>query len=262
MGGFEMTQENIFLQDVGMKSLTIPLIVDSKINPDGQHTVANVSISARIMHDFRAEWIDMFIQTLHVQGIGTVQKSLRSNIVDYLNLLNANAVRVDIEYPFFVEKTTPVSKEKCLVRYLCSNTAKITSTNSDPTILFKIEVPVITTYPVVLQGNQGGLFAQISCVSVEIQPVNDIFPEDIVDIVEKHALSPVYSFVTKEDQEHIINKVHSVEKTSVVMIDEIKKDLASNDNVHSYSVTSTNAGILHSYTTFVNIEKSIWIPFS
>jgi GTP cyclohydrolase I len=257
-----MTEENKFLQDVGMKGLTIPLIVNSKMNPDGQHTVANVSISARIMHNFRAEWIDMFIQTLHVHGIDTVQKNLRSNIVDYLNLLNAGAVKVDIEYPFFIEKSTPVSKEKCLVRYLCTNTAKITSTNNDPTILFKIEIPVITTYPVMLSGNLGGLFAQMSCVTVEIDPIKDIFPEDIVEIVERHALSPVYSFVTKEDQEHIINKVHSVEITSVDMIDEIKKELASNRNINWYSVTSTNAGILHSYTTFINIEKSNWIPFS
>ena len=110
-----MTEENKFLQDVGMKGLAIPLIVNSKLNPDGQHTVADVSISARIMHDFRAEWIDTFIQTLHKHGIGTVQKSLRTNIVDYLNLLNASAVKVDIDYPFFIEKTTPVSKEKCLV---------------------------------------------------------------------------------------------------------------------------------------------------
>ena len=184
------------------------------------------------------------------------------HIIDYLDLLNASAVKVDIEYPFFIEKTTPVSKEKCLVRYLCTNTAKITSTNNDPTIMFKIEIPVITTYPVMLRGNQGGLFAQMSCVTVEIESEKDIFPEDIVDLVERHALSPVYSFVTKEDQQHIINKVHSVEKTSVDMVDEIKKELASNRNVSWYSVTSTNDGMLHSYNTFINIEKSSWIPFS
>ena len=102
----------------------------------------------------------------------------------------------------------------------------------------------------------------MSCVTVEIEPKNGVFPEDIVDIVDRHALSPVYSFVTKEDQEHIINKVHSVEKTSVDMIDEIKKELASNDNISWYSATSANFGILHSYATFINIEKSIWIPFS
>jgi len=56
-----MTQENKaarFLQDVGMKNLPIPLIVLSRENTDGQHTVANVSISARIMQEFRPDWIN------------------------------------------------------------------------------------------------------------------------------------------------------------------------------------------------------------
>ncbi|NVN91237.1 MAG: GTP cyclohydrolase I FolE2 [Desulfuromonadales bacterium] len=260
-----MTQENKetrFLQDIGMKNLPIPLIVLSRNNPDGQHTVAHVAISARIMQDFKADWIDAFIQVLHTHGSDTVQKSLRSNIVDYLNLLNASSVRVDLDYPFFMEKLTPASKEKCLVRYLCTYSAKITSTNSDATILFKIEIPVITTYPINHQSSKGGLFAQMSCVTVELESVKDIFPEDIVELVEKHALSPVYSFLAKEDQEFIINKVHTVEKSSVDMIDEIKKELAGNQNVKWYSVTSANYGILHSYTTFINTEKSNWIPFS
>ena len=260
-----MTQENKaarFLQDVGMKNLPIPLIVLSRENTDGQHTVANVSISARIMQEFRADWIDAFIQVLHKHGSETVQKSLRSTIVDYLNLLHASSVKVDLEYPFFMEKITPASREKCLVRYLCTYSAKITSTNTDATILFKIEIPVITTYPTKHQNSKGGLFAQMSSVTVELESVKDVFPEDIVELVEKHALSPVYSFLAKEDQEYIIDKVHRVEKTSVDMIDEIKKELAGNQDVGWYSVTSANYGILHSYTTFINIEKSTWIPFS
>lgn len=254
--------ENKFLQDVGVKNVPIPLIALSKTNPDGQHTVANVSISARIMQEFRADWIDRCIQVLHKHGIGTVQKNLRTNIVDYLTLLNASAVKVELEYPFFVKKTTPASREKCQVRYVCTCTAKITSTNSVPTVLFKIEIPVITTYPVKLGGSQGGLFAQTSTVTVELESGKDIFPEDLIEIVEKHALSPVYSFLTTEDQEHIIKKVHSVEITSVDMIDGIKTDLAGNTDISWYSVTSTNYGILHSYTTFINTEKSDWIPLS
>lgn len=260
-----MTQEGKetrFLQDVGMKNLPIPLIVLSRKNPDGQHTVANVSISARIMQDFKADWIDAFIQVIHKHGSNEVQKSLRSNTVDFLNLLKASSVRVDLEYPFFMEKMTPASKEKSLVRYLCTYSAKITSTNADATILFKIEIPVITTYPINHQSSKGGLFVQMSSVTVELESEKDIFPEDIVELVEKHALSPVYSFLAKEDQEYIINKVHTIEKSSVDMIDEIKKDLAINKDVKWYSVTSADYGILHSYTTFLNIEKSNWIPFS
>jgi len=77
--------------------------------------IANISVSARIMREFEARWIDKFIQIIHrhKDRIGT--RSLSENIMDYLRELEATAVKIDFTYPYFVEKSTPVSKETCLV---------------------------------------------------------------------------------------------------------------------------------------------------
>jgi hypothetical protein len=65
-GGWIMTEKNKFLEDVGMNNLPFPMKVLSRGNPDGQSTIANISISARIMHEFEAKWIDKFMQILHL----------------------------------------------------------------------------------------------------------------------------------------------------------------------------------------------------
>ena len=57
-----MTEEKRFLVDVGMNNLPFPMKVTSKINPEGQFTVAGISISARVMQEFEAKSIDKFIQ--------------------------------------------------------------------------------------------------------------------------------------------------------------------------------------------------------
>jgi GTP cyclohydrolase FolE2 len=99
-------------------------------------------------------------------------------------------------------------------------------------------------------------------VDIEVQSQKDVFPEDLVALVDKSALVPVYSFLTEEDQAHVISKVHSTMKTSVVMVDEIKEDLANMRDIDGYSVSCANFGMLHSYSTFVGIAKSMWIPLS
>jgi GTP cyclohydrolase I len=257
-----MIEEKAFLEDVGIKDLPFPMKVISKVNPDGQQTIANISINARILQEFSAEWIDKFIRILHShrEKIGTV--TLSANIPDYLNELKASMVVVDFSYPYFIEKITPVSKEKCLVRYLCSFSVKAHVTMDKPKILFKIAVPALTTYPLSNEDQKGGLFAQLSIVNIEIEPKDQIFPEDIVDMVDKHAIAPVYSFLTKEDQRFIINKLHTEKKTSVILTDEIKDELTHNRNVEWYKVGCTNYGMLHSYLTLISTEKSMWIPFS
>ncbi len=257
-----MIKEKAFLEDVGMRDLPFPMKVISKFNADGQPTIANISINARIMRDFEPEWIDKFIRILHShrEKIGT--STLTTNILDYLKELNASMVVIDFSYPFFIEKTTPVSKEKCLVRYMCSYSVKAYLTMDKPDILFKISVPALTTYPLSNEELKGGLFAQLSIVNIEIEPKKQIFPEDIVDIVDRHAIAPVYSFLTKEDQNFIINKLHTEKKTSVILTDEIKDEFAHNSEVEWYKVSCTNYGMMHSYLTLISTEKSMWIPFS
>jgi GTP cyclohydrolase I len=214
------------------------------------------------MQEFEAQWIDKFIRIVHEHRDRIGTKTLSVNIMDYLKELNATTVRIDFDYPLFIEKLTPVSKEKCLVRYRCTYSAKADSIEAKPKIFFKIEVPAITTYPASDPEKPGGLFGQLSIVVIEIQSQQDVYPEDIVDIVDKHALSPVYSFLTAEDQSFIIQKVHSEQKTSVVMTDEIKSELARNPAIDWYSVRCSNFGMLHSYSTVIGTEKSRWVPFS
>ena len=247
--------------DVGMKNLPFPLKVASRENEAGIHTVGSISVNAHIMQEFEATWIDKFIQILHQhrQIVGT--KSLKNNIEAYRREFRDAPVRIDFEYPFFVEKTTPVTHEKCLVRYLCSYSVKATSVQ-EPKILFKIDVPVITTYPESSFLTTERLFGQLSVVTVEVESGQDVFPEDFVDIVDKHALMPVYSYLTPEDQDYVIQQIHKSNKTSVVMVDEIREELARRQNIEWYSVRCANFGMLHSYSTYIGTEKSSWVPFS
>ncbi|HOJ40888.1 MAG TPA: GTP cyclohydrolase, FolE2/MptA family, partial [bacterium] len=161
-----------------------------------------------------------------------------------------------------VEKITPVSREKCLVQYLCTYSVKVSSVDEKPRVLFGMEIPVITTYPGSSPESPGGLFGQLSIVEIQVESSQDIYPEDLVEITDRHALAPVYSFLTPEDQLAIIQKVHTEVKSSVTMTDEIKEELARQRAIDWYAVRCSNFGMLHSYSTVISTEKSMWVPFS
>ncbi|MDD2335148.1 MAG: GTP cyclohydrolase, FolE2/MptA family [Geobacteraceae bacterium] len=257
-----MKEEKRFLQDVGMSDLPFPLKVQSRDNKEGQHTIAQISIAARIMHEFEARWIDKFVQIVHQHQDNIGSDSLKVNILDYMKELNATKVKVDFNYPFFIEKKTPVAKESCLVRYMCTYSASVSKSDLKPKTSLKITIPCITSYPASDIDKPGGLFGQLSNVEIEVQAQNEIYPEDLIELVDKCALVPVYSFLTEEDQAYVINKVHSEKKSSVVMIDEIKDALANMREIEGYSVSCSNYGMLHSYSTFIGTAKSMWIPLS
>ncbi len=254
-----MPDKSTFVEDVGLENLPFPMKVPTRENGEGQPTIANISVFARVMRDFQAEWIHKFVQILHQHGDRISPKILKANILDYLTKLSATAVQVNFDYPFFMKKTTPVSKEKCLVRYMCTYTAKASKVGGE-SVRFKIQVPVMTTYPGSSEEKASGLFGQMSVVTIELTSAGEIFPEDLVDLVDKYAISPVYSYLTEADQDHIIEKLHSVKKTSVELVDDIKSELSHSSDISWYSVNCSNFGMLHSYSTVIGIEKSPWIP--
>ncbi len=257
-----MSSSKRFLVDVGIKDLPFPIRVASRECPGGQPTVASIEISARVMQRFEARWIDAFIRVLHKHkdeiGAGQVAQHAEA----YLDELNAAMVRIDFTFPFFVEKLTPVSQEQCLVRYMCTSSAKLHSAHSAPKRMMRMEVPCITTYPSSSLAQSGGLFGQLSIFEIEIESDADVFPEELVDIVDRNAVAPLYSFLTEEDQAYIIDQVHSVEKSSVVVTDEVKEELAHNKEIASYAVRCSNFGMLRPYSTFLATEKSKWVPGS
>jgi GTP cyclohydrolase I len=214
------------------------------------------------MHRFEAQWIDTFVRILHEHRDRVGAKTLKTNIVDYYKALQAVSVTATFDYPYFVEKRTPVSKEKCLVAYQCTYSAKISGIEPTPGLRFAIKVPCITTYPASVSDGEKGLFGQLSVVAIDTRLSGDVYPEDLIEIVDQHALAPIYSFLAKEDQTYLIHKIHSEEKTSVVMVNEIKGALSRSPNIEWYSVRCANYGMLHTYHTAIATEKSQWVPYS
>ncbi len=76
-----MIDEKKFLVDVGFRDLPFPMRVISKVEPEGQFTIAKISINAQIMQEFEAQWIDKFIQIVHAHRNRIGTKTLKNNIM-------------------------------------------------------------------------------------------------------------------------------------------------------------------------------------
>lgn len=258
----DMPDREIQMLDVGMQGLEHPMRVASRRDPQGQATIATINITARISREFQAQSIQKFIEIIqrHGEAIGT--RTLRRNIIDYLRELQATAVTIDFSYPYFIEKAAPKSGLANLIRYKCTYSAKATASDDYPRLSFKIRVPALTTDPGSNPASDCGLFAQLSRVEIEVQPRNEVFPEDLVEIVDRQALCPIYPFLTSEDQSEVVQRVHSTRRSSVVMVDAIKEELARNSSLEWYAVRCENYSMLNPYSTLLTTEKSVWIPCS
>ena len=149
-----------------------------------------------------------------------------------------------------------------MVHYRCRYDAKLPSITDQPTVRFRMEIPAITTYPVSKPDSPGGLFDQLSVFSVDTESYQEVYPEELVSIVDRSASAPVYSFLSEEDQQLLIEQVHARERYSNVVAEEIDREVGKISTVTWHAVSVTNLGMLHSYSTFASVHKDDWSPFS
>ncbi|MFH2049519.1 MAG: GTP cyclohydrolase, FolE2/MptA family [bacterium] len=257
-----MPDKKRHLVDVDLNDFKYPLKVSSPSYPNGMPTIATISIHARINHDFAARWIEKFINILHQHRDSIGSSSLKTNVLDYLNELEANKVQVIFEYPYFVEKITPISKQKDLVPYQCKYTVRVSCTDNCPISTLKIEIPTITTDPASKPDNERGLFAQKSVCHIEVESDREVYPDEFVSLVDRHALIPIHSFLSLEDKAHLIETAHTKCKSSVVMIEEIQEELAQKNYINWYKIKCNNYGLLNLHNTGIGAEKDLGILLS
>jgi GTP cyclohydrolase IB len=248
--------------DAGFQGLPFPMRVPSRANREGQATVADISISARIRGVHEGEWIHQIMRILHEHRDRIGVSTLRINIMDYLLQLDADMVRVDFKYPFFIEKLTPVSREKCLVCYPCSYSARVPSVTGSPRIFFSVTVPVLTSFPAPALYGYNSPPTQVSRLEIETESLVDIFPEDLVALADTHALSPVYSFLTSEDQAYVIDRLATQRKDVETVIEGISNELSRNRSLASYAIRSHSGATLFSYDTLLSADKRMLVPAS
>ncbi|MGB5748561.1 MAG: hypothetical protein WBM69_16390 [Desulfobacterales bacterium] len=93
-----MVDTKNFLVDVETKDLPFPMRVISKKNSGGQPTVANISISARIMQEFEARWIDRFIRVLHQHRDSIGTGTLRTNSEKKSSVVLTDEIKNDLRH--------------------------------------------------------------------------------------------------------------------------------------------------------------------
>jgi GTP cyclohydrolase I len=247
--------------DTGLKDLPFPMRVSSRENPEGQWTVAAISVSARVRRKQEGDWIQQILRILHAHRDRIGASTLRGNIMDYLLHLEAEMVRVDFRYPFFYEKRTPKSREKCLLCYPCTYSAKVPSIEEAPRIFLKMEIPVLTSFPMPEAAATLPPPVQQSRIIIETESKKDIFPEDLVDLADRHALSPVYTFLTGEDLAFLAARFRNSRKSIEETIEGINHELALNHDIGWHSIRCSNKGLLYSYETEMSADKKMLSPF-
>jgi GTP cyclohydrolase I len=234
---------------VGVKNFRFPITVLDKTNGK-QHTVANVNMYVSLPHNFRGTHMSRFIEILNeYDQISTID--IPMILTDMKKRLDAEKAYFQIEFPYFITKKAPVSLSESVMEYICS----IKGDSSVDSYTLSVRVPVLSLCPCSKEISENGAHNQRSIVIITVQTNKKIYFEELIEIAENSASSPLYSLLKRSDEKYITEFSYS----KPVFVEDIVRNAAMKlkelSGIEAFSVESDNMESIHNHSAYAKITS-------
>jgi len=243
---------NIDIMKVGVKDINYPVIVLDRAK-GVQHTVATVNMYVSLPHHFKGTHMSRFIEVLN-RYHGSISPKTFLDILDELRQsLEAKSANVEMTFPYFVEKSAPVSGSQSLMEYKCSYIGEVNDNKRD--FLVGIKVPINTLCPCSREISDRGAHNQRGIVTVKLKFDKFFWIEDVIKLIEESASCDVYALLKREDEKHLTEHAYDHPMFVEDVVREVTLRLSRDKNFTWFSVEAENFESIHNHSAYAFVES-------
>jgi len=176
---------------------------------------------------------------------------------DMRERLDAEASQIEISFPYFLERSAPVTGSTALLEYGCTFRGERNGQHEAFTL--GVEVPVSTLCPCSKEISDYGAHSQRGYVSVEVRSTDFddhdlIWIEEIIEWVEESASAPVYPLLKRPDERHVTMQAYDNPRFVEDVVREVGLRLREDERVAWFRVHAENHESIHNHSAFAEIE--------
>jgi GTP cyclohydrolase I len=244
---------HIAIDKVGIKDIRHPVLINDRSGQE-QHVVANFNMYVNLPHNFKGTHMSRFVEILNKHERELTVKSFKEVLHEMIELLDAEAGHIEMTFPYFVNKTAPVSGVKSLLDYDVTFIGEIK--DNTPSVTVKVVVPVTSLCPCSKKISDYGAHNQRSHVTLTVRANCFIWIEDLIDIVEEEASCQLYGLLKRPDEKYVTEHAYDNPKFVEDMVRDDAARLNTDDRVASYIVESENFESIHNHSAYAMIENN------
>ena len=244
---------HIAIDRVGIKAIRHPIKVADKTGGI-QHTVAMFNMYVNLPHNFKGTHMSRFVEILnshdHELSVESFEKILRTMV----KKLGTESGHIEMTFPYFINKSAPVSKVKSLLDYDVTFIGEIKSGRYAFTI--KVVVPVASLCPCSKKISDYGAHNQRSHISISVRTNSFVWIEDLVQIAEDKASCELYGLLKRPDEKYVTEKAYDNPKFVEDLVRDVAIELNKDSRIDAYTVESENFESIHNHSAYAFIEKN------
>ncbi|MBC7786714.1 MAG: GTP cyclohydrolase I FolE2 [Methylophilaceae bacterium] len=243
---------DIAIDKVGIKSIRHPVLVKDKSGGE-QHTVAMFNMYVHLPQQFKGTHMSRFVEILNMNEKAISIDSFENILRQMVSRLEAESGHVEMTFPYFVNKSAPISGVKSLLDYEVTFIGEIKNGKFDITV--KVLVPVTSLCPCSKKISDYGAHNQRSHVTVTALINDFIWIEDIINLVEKQASCELFGLLKRPDEKFVTERAYDNPKFVEDMVRDVAAQLNAETRIDAYIVESENFESIHNHSAYALIEK-------
>ena len=240
------------IDKVGVRGLRFPIQVRDKAHTF-QNTVATIGMFVDLPHQFKGTHMSRFVEVLnahggiiHVENIGDILHAMQAK-------LNAVTAHLEIEFPYFMSKKSPVSRQESLMDYTARFDASARKGEDD--FVLTVKANVTTLCPCSKAIAKYGAHNQRGEVTVKIRSQGIVWIEDLIAVIEGSASSELYALLKRQDEKAVTERAYE----NPVFVEDLVRNVALKLNADArvtwYKVEAENFESIHNHNAYACIEK-------
>jgi GTP cyclohydrolase I len=241
------------IDKVGVRGLRFPIQVRDKTRRF-QDTVATIGMFVDLPKEFKGTHMSRFVEVLnahgniiHVENITDILESLQKK-------LNSAKSHIEIEFPYFMSKSSPVSRKESLMDYIARFDASACGDDTD--FVLTVKVNVTTLCPCSKAIARYGAHNQRGEVTVALRFKEIVWIEEVIEMIEESASSELYALLKRQDEKHVTERAFE----NPVFVEDLVRNVALRLNAHRlvtwYKVEAENFESIHNHNAYACIESS------
>lgn len=242
------------INKVGIKDIRHPVRIRDRSGGE-QHTIANFNMYVNLPHNFKGTHMSRFVEILNQHEREISVESFEDMLAEMTERLEAESGHIEMNFPYFVNKTAPVSGVQSLLDYDVTFLGASSGSQHETTL--KVVVPVTSLCPCSKKISDRGAHNQRSHVTVTIRTREFVWIEDIIDAVESIASCELYGLLKRPDEKYVTERAYDNPKFVEDMVRDIAAHINQDSRITAYIVESENFESIHNHSAYALIEKNM-----
>ena len=242
------------LRKVGVRNVEYPVSVLDKKHKI-QNTTATVDLFVNLPHHFKGTHMSRFIEVFHKYREDISINHFMEMLEEIRTKLEAEESFGKISFPYYIEKEAPVTRSKGIIRYMCTYEAEVSEGGKK--FYLEVKVPVTTLCPCSKAISEYGAHNQRGTVTVKILYKDFFWLEDLIEVIENSASSPLYSVLKRQDEKFVTEHAYDNPRFVEDVVREVYialKNFEGGGKFTWFSVEAENEESIHAHNAYAYTE--------